>query len=371
MQAPKSLRRPSNWQDFETLCKKLWGEIWNCPEIKKNGRNGQSQNGVDIYGIPKGEVEYFGIQCKGKDEYIDKQFTEEEIIAEIEKAKSFNPALKKLYFATTALKDVKVETFVRNKNVENIKNNLFEVHLFSWEDIVELIDENRITHDWYLNSQKFKLNKEAKITFGNDSNLEECTSIFLKPLNKSVYRMGAKDSNSSNSIFDYSFDAKKYSSGLNIETYLNLSFFSVIIKLHNTGTDAIEDFKILLDFEGDIQEISETNECGSIALKAIHSKLHLDHRNKQVGIIPQKSVLVSDDTFYSDEIFIKPAHNTNEVIVKWRLLSKDFKNQGELFININIEIETVEKEVNVPNSYETPYAYGEIEDFIVPMSYLE
>ena len=27
MQAPKSLLKPQNWQDFETLCKKLWGEI--------------------------------------------------------------------------------------------------------------------------------------------------------------------------------------------------------------------------------------------------------------------------------------------------------------------------------------------------------
>lgn len=35
MQISKSLPKPQNWQDFETLCKKLWGEIWSCPEIKK------------------------------------------------------------------------------------------------------------------------------------------------------------------------------------------------------------------------------------------------------------------------------------------------------------------------------------------------
>jgi len=371
MQAPKSLRRPSNWQDFETLCKKLWGEIWNCPEIKKNGRNGQSQNGVDIYGIPKGEDNYYGIQCKGKDEYIDKQFTEEEIVNEIEKAKSFQPGLKKLYFATTALKDVRIETFVRNKNIENLKSKFFEIHLFSWEDIVDLIDENRATHNWYLNNQKFKLTKEVKITFSNDSNLAECSSIFIKPLNKSVYRMGALDSNDAQGILDYSLDARKHLSGLNLETYINLSFFSIMIKLHNTGTDVIEDFKILLDFEGDIKEIAETNESGGIPFNSIHSNIHLDSKNQQVKIIPSKSVLVSDDTFCSDEIFIKPGHNANKVIVKWRLLSKDFKSEGELVINININIETVEKEVNVPNSYNIPYTYGSIEDLIVPKSYLE
>ena len=67
MKASKTLRKPKNWQDFETLCKKLWGEIWQCPEIQKNGRLGQNQNGVDIYGKPKGEDEYYGIQCKGKE----------------------------------------------------------------------------------------------------------------------------------------------------------------------------------------------------------------------------------------------------------------------------------------------------------------
>jgi hypothetical protein len=137
MQAPQSLRRPTNWQDFESLCKKLWGEIWQCPEIKKNGRAGQSQHGVDIYGIPNGEIQYYGIQCKGKDEYSNKQFTEDEIINEIEKAKAFTPSLKKFYLATTAVKDATIETFVRIKNIESINAGYFSIDIFSWEDIVD------------------------------------------------------------------------------------------------------------------------------------------------------------------------------------------------------------------------------------------
>ena len=77
MIASTQIRKPENWQDFEKLCKKLWGEIWNCPDtIKRNGRLGQSQKGVDIYGIPKGESQYSGIQCKGKDDYIISTLTE-------------------------------------------------------------------------------------------------------------------------------------------------------------------------------------------------------------------------------------------------------------------------------------------------------
>ncbi len=76
MIASTQIRPPENWQDFELLCKKLWGEIWNCSDtIKLNGRSGQNQCGVDIYGTPNGGVEYYGIQCKGKDNYTHAQLT--------------------------------------------------------------------------------------------------------------------------------------------------------------------------------------------------------------------------------------------------------------------------------------------------------
>ena len=81
MQAPTQIQSPENWQDFERLCKKLWGEIWNCSDtIMRHGRNGQSQCGVDIYGTPNGGIEYYGIQCKGKDNYTQAQLTTKEIL---------------------------------------------------------------------------------------------------------------------------------------------------------------------------------------------------------------------------------------------------------------------------------------------------
>src|SRR5690554_2478987 len=173
MKASQQLRKPENWPDFESLCKKLWGEIWNCPEIKKNGRQGQSQHGVDVYGIPDFDSEYYGIQCKGKDEYTHKQLTKDEIDKELKKALDFKPKLKKLYFATTANKDAVIEEYIREKNIEFKGKKLFEVHLYSWEDIVDLIDENKATHDWYLKSQNFKTNQSCRLTFHD--NTEEIT----------------------------------------------------------------------------------------------------------------------------------------------------------------------------------------------------
>lgn len=50
MIAQTQLKKPSNWQDFEKLCKLLWGEIWICEDtIKRHGRQGQNQYGVDVF----------------------------------------------------------------------------------------------------------------------------------------------------------------------------------------------------------------------------------------------------------------------------------------------------------------------------------
>ncbi len=55
---------PSNWQDFENLCCDLWRAIWKDPNTQKNGRQGQSQNGVDIYGRPELREKWAGVQSK-------------------------------------------------------------------------------------------------------------------------------------------------------------------------------------------------------------------------------------------------------------------------------------------------------------------
>jgi len=153
----KTLRKPENWQDFESLCKKLFGEMWGCPTtIKKNGRLGQSQSGVDVYGRPKSEVEYWGVQCKGKDDYVNSQLTAKEIDAEILKALDFKPALKVFCFATTANKEVRIEQYIRLKDIESRKAGSFEILLYCWEDLVDLIEENRETFNWYVNFQQYR-----------------------------------------------------------------------------------------------------------------------------------------------------------------------------------------------------------------------
>jgi len=140
---------PANWQDFEALCCDLWRAIWKDPNTERNGRQGQSQHGVDISGRPEQGNSWAGVQCKGKDNYANKKLTGKEVEDEVEKAKSFQPKLSQFIIATTGLKDTKVEELARKITEKHLKNGLFSVHIWGWRDIVdrlpsfcEVIDEH-------------------------------------------------------------------------------------------------------------------------------------------------------------------------------------------------------------------------------------
>jgi hypothetical protein len=379
MKAPQTLRRPANWQDFESLCKRLWGEIWNCPEIQKNGRLGQEQSGVDIFGIPFNDDSYYGIQCKGKSEYNDNQylhpqFTEKEIDDEIEKAKLFSPPLKKLYLATTALNDAKIQTFVREKNVEHKKNNLFEVHIFCWESIVDLIDENKQTHDYYLKSQNYKTNKSVSVTFHDGSTEITCTPKFKQTV--TFYTQTITSENTlllnpalMNAIKKHQQITDMLIDNSSFEVMVNHSFCNFYILISNTGTEPIEEYKVLLDFDGEIKELADTNEenTGLTAL-LIHSKIipttYLYTKSLNGKLIPRKSILVGDDTFKSEDIFLKPVPKESKIVIKWKLISKNFKDEGELVINVIPKIMTKREEILVNDPLLVRRVHSEIEDFI-------
>ncbi|AWH86301.1 hypothetical protein HYN59_14815 [Flavobacterium album] len=372
MEASKSLRRPANWQDFETLCKKLWGEIWNCPEIKKNGRAGQDQNGVDVYGIPFGEDAYFGIQCKGKDEYTNKQFTETEIDKEIKLARAFDPPLKKLYFATTAVKDASIEAYIRNKNIENKAAGSFEIHIFSWEDIVDMIDENRHTHDWYLKSQNFKTSKSVLVTFHDSTTELSAIPQFKKETTH--YRQKIVPAHpvypeALNNIISVNKMMQGLAYPVASTTEVNLSYFSFALRIQNTGDSPIEEFKLFFEIEEDIQDMADTNEnhtgLAVISKSFFRSDLILSNDSNAGKVLPETKILVGDDSYTSDEVYIKPLAEKHDLKIKWKLISKDLKDEGVLKVLVCPDIQYLNKTVLVEDPLQVRINVGDLEDMII------
>ncbi|MGK0291414.1 MAG: hypothetical protein ACI86H_002882 [bacterium] len=358
----KTLRKPENWQDFESLCKKLWGEIWECSEIKKNGRTGQKQHGVDVYGIPKGESQYFGIQCKGKDDYSSATLTKKEIDIEISKAKLFKPKLKKIYFATTANKDSRIEEYIRLKDIENRKKNDFEIYLFSWEDIVDLIEENKKTFDWFVKNINYKTQFLINLTFHDDSKKLSFTPKLIR--NHIKYKLKKKEELSfRNPIHSYSPE-KNRQDGIRIATEpqpfrffincktLNKSASTFFIRLTNTGNQAIKNFKLYLQFIGQDFAVDTVRKNTRLLDSTKYTYDTFMYRDSTDAVFePKQEILVQKDIIRTYDFCIRPTiEEPQEIEVKWQLVSENFDDEGSLSIVLNPEI--IEK--HSVESYEYP-----------------
>lgn len=133
---------PSSWRDFEALCCDLWRQIWQDSSTQRHGRSGQPQCGVDVYGRPFRSCSFAGIQCKGKSNYLDSVLTIQEIEAEVEKARMFEPPLSEFIIVTTGHKDIKVEKRARAITTKHLSEGFFAVTVLGWEDLLLLLEDH-------------------------------------------------------------------------------------------------------------------------------------------------------------------------------------------------------------------------------------
>lgn len=362
MIAPTQIRKPENWQDFEKLCKKLWGEIWDCPDtIKRNGRSGQKQCGVDVYGVPKGETHYYGIQCKGKDDYTKSTLTEKEIDDEIKKAAEFKPRLKSFLFATTANKDVDIEEYIRVKDLECRSIGLFEVHIACWEDIVDLLEERRRTFNWYINNCQYKDNTNVLISLSGKTE----TTIYPKYVRTAIYyeQDDYPDPHMPNNpsyFLQNLIKAPNFSSCSGEESVPNIQWQDISIKIENVGTTVIEDFKLYFSTDkGCVEQL----DCGVEYVSSIYAspsfRMEMNRRidedrevyesiesQNELVYMPNDSVLVQTDRrIFSFKIGLK--YGIKEIPLYWRFKSRDFCKEGILKIKVVPQYEEDVKVVKV------------------------
>ena len=150
----------------------------------------------------------------------------------------------------------------------------------------------------------------------------------------------------------------------------NLSYCNFNLVITNSGNEPIEEYQILLEFKGDIQDLSNTNKIANnyTSLQVIGGgvpEMSLSPEDMTGKIIPRKKVLVGDDSFKSDTIYIKSTSERGEVIINWKLISRNFKDSGELKINLRpfIDIEFIDIIVEDPSEVKT--IYGNVEECIV------
>lgn len=164
--------------EFEHLCRDLWkNEDGNDP-VSFNGRPGQVQDGVDVYGRNTATGDWFGIQCKVRTE--GNALSKKEIDAEIEQAKKFNPSLKRYYLCTTLKRDAAIQKVERQIIEELNESNGFSFQILFWNDIEEKLKNESNINVYYQYYHKFFIdNTTIGHSIGKLINLELGTGSSL------------------------------------------------------------------------------------------------------------------------------------------------------------------------------------------------
>jgi len=182
---------PKNWQDFESICHQLWREIWNDPNAEKNGRQGQAQNGVDIFGSPIYSEKLHGVQCKDKDSALGSKLEEAELHKECNNAIGFKPKIASFTLATTSPRDGALQKTARELT-ENSKYP-FSVQVWSWDDIQAEIAYRPLILNNYYSSIILPIEEQMKINMNRYSPKEQFQAYFLRPLVNNIVSKNLKD----------------------------------------------------------------------------------------------------------------------------------------------------------------------------------
>lgn len=355
MKISQTLRKPANWQDFESLCLLLWREEWRSDDIKKNGRNGQSQKGVDICGHREGENEYSGIQCKCKPG--NKALTTDEIDEEIDNAIEFKPALKRLIFATTADKDAPIEEYVRIKDDENRKKGLFSIDIKSWQDIVDMLEMNKPVLNTYLDivAEDFAV----AVTF--DDGCEEKTirpqytrTYYMEPAhkreapkieNKNDIPLGVAVGGWADQLKRISELAERFNPPVLADIKVvrgtiktNRAYCPLKFLVVNQGRSPIDDYKLFFKFDNENVKFVKDNVEKKMQFPEISfigaSNIYLE---EGMGITMYGTSIIPGDNSSSDDFFVHLPYDVQEVEITWKLLSRYFSSEGKLKVVVEKE----------------------------------
>ena len=356
MKITQTLRKPANWQDFESLCLLLWRSEWKSEDIKKNGRNGQSQNGVDICGHRDGEGEYSGVQCKCKPG--NNALTCDEIDFEIENARAFKPDLRRLVFATTADKDAAIEEYVRIKDEENRKQGLFSIDIKSWQDIVDMLERNKSVLNIYLDivaedyavviafadgSEEMTIHPKYSRIHYVESRLSE--PLHLRPVfedelqHAAVVGTNPKLQPIATFVERYNPPIAAQFKVVKGHVYTNHAFCPLKFMIVNQGRTPIDDYKIMYTFDNEQVSFAWNN----IEKKMMIPEILFDHgiRNLSlengVGVTMYGDSLIPGDCAYTDDFFIRVPDGMEIVNIKWKLLSRHYSKEGALKLFVDKE----------------------------------
>ena len=137
---PTHIGIPKNHADFERKSVVLFQELLSDPSVKRLGRSGQKQYGVDLLGYRNGDLKKLvGIQCKKKQP--NKALTATEVRTEVRKALKYRPPLSEYIIVTTASDDTNLDQIATQlTKQQRDKRRKIKIQVWGWDTLEDYID---------------------------------------------------------------------------------------------------------------------------------------------------------------------------------------------------------------------------------------
>ncbi|HAU5797140.1 MULTISPECIES: hypothetical protein [Klebsiella] len=156
---------PANWQDFQILTLRLVEQMCEPDTVREYGRQGQRQDGIDVYGEMPGEL-HLGVQCKQMEP--GKKLTLKLIQDEADAALVFKPDLHVFIIATTLAEDTAIHKAVTTLNASKKYN--FKISYWSWNHFNDKLNRSsKLMEESYGNYAK---------SFDDNEYLRDLEAIF-------------------------------------------------------------------------------------------------------------------------------------------------------------------------------------------------
>lgn len=140
-----SFNLPRDWSAFEHLTRDLLVRLLGDEHVDLNGRSGQPQAGIDVWGTDRQTGQRVGIQCKGRSDAVlgeSSALSLREFLAAVEKAKCFVPPIDSFILLTTGPNDVRLKQAARELSEAHAASGLFTVAFHGWDWIEGKLDQH-------------------------------------------------------------------------------------------------------------------------------------------------------------------------------------------------------------------------------------
>ncbi|WP_168560628.1 hypothetical protein [Rhizobacter sp. SG703] len=124
------ISKPVGDGEFEDMCARIYGTVFNDPLPQTNGRRGQKQGGIDVFiDAPEGRL---GVQCK---RYADGALKLKHVAHEVSEADLANTPIVRLVVATTATSDAVLLREVQDLSDARVAKGQYPVKIEFWQDL--------------------------------------------------------------------------------------------------------------------------------------------------------------------------------------------------------------------------------------------